>query len=201
MAYTNRFIQAFSLAEELHRRQHRRGSEVPYITHLMAVASLVGEHGGSEDQVMAALLHDAVEDQGGEETLERIRDYFGEKVAGLVEACSDARAEPKPAWLPRKQLFLDALRTASPEVKLIVAADKLHNVRTLIRDYRKVGESLWDRFTGKREGTLWYYREACRALQHDWDHPILQEYGEALGALEALVTADTVDAHPSANGS
>lgn len=191
VAYTNRFIEAFALAEELHRRQHRKGSDVPYITHLMAVASLVGEHGGDEDQVMAALLHDAVEDQGGEATLGRIRAVFGERVALLVEACSDALNEPKPPWLHRKQTFLDALRTAPSEVRLIVAADKLHNVRTLVRDYRLVGEALWERFTGRREGTLWYYRESCHALRKGWDHPILLEYGEALDTLERVAGAGT----------
>lgn len=186
MPYTDRFVDAFALAEGLHRKQHRKGSDVPYITHLMAVAALVGEYSGDEDQVIAALLHDAVEDQGGRATLEQIRERFGETVARYVVGCTDAHTEPKPPWLERKTAFLTALRSAEPAVKLIVAADKLHNVRTLINDYHGVGEVLWDRFTGKRAGTLWYYREALNALNDGWDHPILREYREAVDRMEAM---------------
>jgi (p)ppGpp synthase/HD superfamily hydrolase len=186
VSYTDRLAEAFAFADLLHRRQRRKGSDVPYITHLMSVAALVGEYGGSEDQVIAALLHDAVEDQGGPDTLAQIRVRFGEGVAHYVEAASDALDEPRPPWLQRKQVFLAGLREAPCDAKLIVAADKLHNVRTLIRDYYQVAEGLWDRFTGKREGTLWYYREALMALSQGWEHPILRELREAVETLEEL---------------
>jgi (p)ppGpp synthase/HD superfamily hydrolase len=187
VSYTERLADAFAFADMLHRRQRRKGSDVPYITHLMSVAALVGEYGGTEDQVIAALLHDAVEDQGGPDTLSKIRERFGEGVAHYVEAASDASGEPRPPWLQRKQTFLSGLRTAPADAKLIVAADKLHNVRTLIRDYYQVAELLWDRFTGKRDGTLWYYREALVALAEGWDHPIVRELREAVETLEGLV--------------
>jgi (p)ppGpp synthase/HD superfamily hydrolase len=190
LPYTDRFVEAFAFAESLHRKQRRKGSDVPYITHLMAVAALVGEYSGDEDQVIAALLHDAVEDQGGQNTLARIREIFGDTVAGYVLGCSDAHSEPKGPWLERKTRFLDALKEAPPNVKLIVASDKLHNVRTLINDLYKVHNALWDRFSGRREGTLWYYREALRALAVGWEHPILRELSEAVDKLEEL--ADTL---------
>jgi len=186
VSYSDRFVRAFALAEALHRPQRRKGSDVPYITHLMAVAALVGEYGGDEDQVVAALLHDAVEDQGGSATLRRIRDEFGDAVARYVEACSDAHDEPKGPWLQRKQTFLAALRDAPTEVKLIVAADKLHNVRTLIKDHHEVGDRLWDRFTGRKQGTLWYYRQSLDALAAGWDHPILRALRETVEQLEEL---------------
>lgn len=186
MAYTDRFVEAFALAESLHRRQRRKGSDVPYITHLMGVASLVGEYGGSEEQVIAALLHDAVEDQGGSATLALIREKFGDTVAGYVVASSDAHGEPKPAWLERKQAFLAAVREACPEAKLIVAADKLHNVRTLVKDYHEIGSALWERFTGKKDGTLWYYRASLEALPAGWEHPILRPLRAAVEELEEL---------------
>lgn len=186
MPYTNRLSEAFALAEELHRKQHRKGSDVPYITHLMAVAAIVGEHSGDEDQVIAALLHDAVEDQGGQATLARIRERFGDDVARYVLGCSDAHSEPKGPWLERKRAFLEGLKDASPQVKLIVAADKLHNVRTLVNDLYKVRNHLWKRFSGGRDGTLWYYQEALKALAENWDHLILRELHEQVDLLSRL---------------
>lgn len=186
MPYTNRLSEAFAFAEALHRKQHRKGSDVPYITHLMAVAAIVGEQSGDEDQVIAALLHDAVEDQGGQATLEVIRERFGDDVAHYVLGCSDAHSEPKGPWLERKQTFLSDLKAAPPTVKLIVAADKLHNVRTLVNDLYKVQNALWGRFSGGRDGTLWYYQEALRALAVGWEHPILRELHEVVEHLNRL---------------
>lgn len=183
MELSKRVIEAFGLAFELHRTQRRKGSGVPYITHLMAVAAAVGDHGGDEDQIVAALLHDAVEDQGGKETLARIEDAFGREVADLVAGCTDSLVSPKPPWRDRKQSFAQSLRTASPRVKLIVAADKLHNIRTTINDLRTVGSAVWRRFAGGRDGTLWYYREVCRALAHRWSDPVLEELLEAADML------------------
>lgn len=180
--YSGRLDEAFVFAHRLHRAQRRKGSGVPYVTHLMAVAALVGEHGGTEDQVIAALLHDAVEDQGGEATLEVIRQRFGEAVARYVVACSDAFTEPKPPWRERKETFLRELAAAPPDVKLLVAADKLHNAQTTLGDLKHMGSVVWDRFQGRREGTLWYYETAVASLERDWDHPVL-------GALRDLVQA------------
>lgn len=175
MIYSDRVTAAFELANRLHRDQRRKGSDVPYITHLMGVASLVGEFGGGEDQVIAALLHDAVEDQGGVSTLERIRSGFGDCVAGYVEGCTDAYTEPKPPWESRKRAFIESLQGAPEALQLIVAADKLHNLRTMVSDYRETGEALWERFTKGRDGVLWYHGEVLAALEEGWDHPILRE--------------------------
>jgi (p)ppGpp synthase/HD superfamily hydrolase len=158
MPYGEKFESAFIYAFKLHRDQYRKGTRVPYITHLLAVAAIVGENGGTENEVVAALLHDAPEDQGGEATLEDIRARFGDEVAEIVAGCTDTYADPKPPWRERKENYVAHLTGASDSVRLVSAADKLHNARTVLADYRALGENLWDRFNGGREGTLWYYR-------------------------------------------
>lgn len=155
---TSRFEQALVFALRLHARQVRKGTRIPYVSHLLAVASLVLEDGGDEDEAVAALLHDAVEDQGGRATLEDIRRIFGQRVAGIVAACSDTDAQPKPPWRERKERYLEHLRHAPPEVRRVSAADKVHNARSILRDVRADGEAIWDRFSARKDGTLWYYR-------------------------------------------
>ncbi len=163
----DRFTAAFSLAFELHENQERKRTEdeqdgpgIPYLAHLMSVAALVLENGGDEDEAIAGLLHDGPEDQGGQETLDAIRKQFGDRVGEIVEACSDTFEMPKPKWRPRKEQYLDHLRKAtSPSVFLVSMADKVHNLRAILGDYRRIGDRLWNRFTGKRDGTLWYYGE------------------------------------------
>ena len=186
MSYSKEVVDAFALAHELHRGQVRKGSEAPYLTHLMAVAATVGEFGGTEQQVIAALLHDAVEDQGGRATLERIRARFGDDVATYVEGCSDTDTKPKPPWRQRKEAFIQRMTDAPHEIKLIVAADKLHNVRTLTTVLRQSGPSVWERFRGGHDGTLWYHAEMLRALATDWQNPILHEVADAIDRLHRL---------------
>jgi (p)ppGpp synthase/HD superfamily hydrolase len=159
-----RFHNAFVLASLLHGNQLRKGSDTPYIAHLMAVCSLVLEAGGSEDQAIAALLHDSVEDQGGAPMLDAIRVAFGDEVANIVTGCTDTDEEHKPSWRPRKERFLGRVPDMSYDVRLVVTADKLHNVRSILADYRQHGDELWTRFTGKKEGTLWYYATMTRLL-------------------------------------
>jgi len=183
MRYSARLVEAFSFAHDLHKDQERKASGAPYITHLMGVAAIVGRHGGTEDQVIAALLHDAVEDQGGAATLERIRERFGETVAAYVDGCSDTDTKPKPPWEERKREFLEGTVDAPPDLKLIVAADKLHNARTLANTLRVQGNAAWDLFRGGRDGTLWYFAEIVRALATGWSHPVLHELAEAVDAL------------------
>lgn len=183
MEFSDRLAQAFAFAHDLHRHQKRKKTEIPYITHLMAVAALVGEFGGDEEQVTAALLHDAVEDQGGCDTLALVRREFGDTVANYVDGCTDAYTDPKPPWRERKEAFLAATRTARPELRLIVTADKLHNTLSMLRDYREIGEALWERFSAGRDGTLWYVQAAVEALGDGWDHPILRELAEAVERL------------------
>lgn len=154
---TNRFDDAFQFAHELHRRQQRKGTSIPYISHLMTVAGLVLEHGGTEDQAIAGLLHDAPEDQGGAATLAEIRTRFGNTVAGIVADCTDAWTEPKPDWRPRKEAYIERLRHKQRESLLVSLADKTHNAEAILSDYRALGDELWSRFNGGAEGTRWYY--------------------------------------------
>lgn len=186
MTYSNRAAEALQMMFELHQQQTRKGSEAPYITHLLGVASLVGEYGGDEDQFIAALLHDAVEDQGGLDTLERIRGAFGGRVADLVLGSSDAHTKPKPPWRERKVQHIARQRNAPPDLRLIVAADKLHNARSVLADLRQHGPVVWDRFNGKRDGSLWYYREMLGALRQGWSHPILADLQVVVDNLHAL---------------
>jgi GTP pyrophosphokinase len=159
-----RFEEALVYAARLHARQQRKATQVPYVAHLMSVAALVLEYGGGEDEAIAALLHDAVEDQGGSATRGEICRRFGEDVASIVDGCSDTDVEPKPPWRARKEAHLAHMRHASPAVQLVTAADKLHNARSLLEDYRLHGERLWQRFNGGKDGTLWYYRVMVGAL-------------------------------------
>lgn len=153
-----RFLRAFNFAAEKHAGQTRKASRTPYIAHLMGVASLVLEFGGDEDMAIAALLHDVVEDCGGAPMLKEIRRKFGSRVAKIVDGCTDSDTDPKPPWRERKETYIRHLKSADAETRLVSAADKLNNVRSILSDYREVEESIWDRFSGGREGTLWYYR-------------------------------------------
>jgi len=153
-----RFRRAFLFAADKHSGQTRKASKIPYIAHLMGVASLVLEFGGDEDMAIAALLHDVVEDCGGVPMLNEVRRKFGPRVAKIVEGCTDSFTDPKPPWRERKETYIRHLKKTDAETRLVSAADKLNNVRSILADYREVGESIWARFNGGREGTLWYYR-------------------------------------------
>ncbi len=183
---TRRFEEALVYANRLHADQRRKGSAVPYVSHLMAVAALTLEYGGDEDEAIAALLHDAVEDQGGAETREEILRRFGARITAIVDGCTDTDECPKPPWRERKQAFIRQLRSASRSVRLVAACDKLHNARCLLKDYRICGEALWDRFTGGREGTLWYYRAIVKALRSVEITPVVEELDRAVTELESL---------------
>jgi len=159
------FLRAFEYALHKHRNQKKKGSRIPYIEHLMGVCSVVLHYGGGQDEAIAALLHDVVEDQGGKPVLAEILHEFGPRVAHIVEGCTDSDAYPKPPWRERKQNYIRQLPSADPCVRLVSAADKLHNARAILADYRRVGEELWARFRGGREGTLWYYDELVKAFR------------------------------------
>lgn len=162
---TEKFEMAFGLAQKLHANQYRKGSRVPFISHLLSVCALVLEDGGTEDEAIAALLHDAVEDQGGLETLEIIKKQFGGNVASIVMECSDAFTIPKPPWKQRKLEFIEKLSDVSESAVRVILADKIHNTSSIIRGYKKHGEKLWWSFKGDREGTIWYYEEVLNALK------------------------------------
>ena len=184
-----RFSAALSLANELHGSQKRKGTAVPYISHLLAVASLVIEAGGDEDTAIAALLHDTMEDQGGRPMLDRIRARFGPKVADIVEACSDTDVTPKPPWLERKQGYLAEIPHKSEEALLVSLADKVHNAGTILRDHKRVGEEVWTRFTSGRDGTLSYYRALADAFKGLAPEPLWQELEDTVTQLEARAAA------------
>jgi (p)ppGpp synthase/HD superfamily hydrolase len=163
---TRRFADAFALAEKLHRRQTRKGMDVPYISHLMAVSGLVLEHGGDEDEAISGLLHDAVEDQGGLATARVISDQFGPAVAQIVLGCSDAVDEPgkpKLPWRERKAAFIARAGSLPRSTALVVTCDKLHNLRCLIADIEREGPSTLSRFTSPA-GVSWYYAGLAEAL-------------------------------------
>ncbi len=183
---TARFEQALVYASRLHARQLRKGSATPYVSHLLAVAALVLEHGGDEDQAIAALLHDAVEDQGGPPTLAAIRRRFGSVVAGIVAACSDTDVTPKPPWRPRKQAYLQHLRTAPAAVRLVSAADKLHNARTTVADLRAQGPRVWKRFHAGPEEQLWYYRSLVAIFRRRGPGALAEELARVVSEMEAL---------------
>jgi (p)ppGpp synthase/HD superfamily hydrolase len=183
-----RFNEAFLFAAEKHASQTRKKTDVPYISHLMSVASLVLEAGGGEDEGVAALLHDVVEDCGGHPVLEEIRQRFGDRVANIVEGCTDAYTIPKPPWKQRKLDYLEVLRRADEDVRLVSAADKLHNVRSILADYRREGDSVWERFSGRRDGTLWYYRAVLDVLRQGKANRLVDELERVVTELETLAT-------------
>jgi (p)ppGpp synthase/HD superfamily hydrolase len=162
---SQRFEDALAFTARLHTTQTRKGTEIPYIAHLLAVASLVITHGGDEDEAIAGLLHDAVEDQGGQPTLELIRARFGERVAAIIDGCTDTDVQPKPPWRERKERYLHHLRAALPSVKLVAAADKLDNMRAIIADHRNLGDSIWARFNAGKADQQWFYRGCVTALE------------------------------------
>lgn len=180
-----RFEEAFRLAAEKHGAQTRKKTDVPYISHLMSVAALVLEAGGGEDQAVAALLHDVVEDCGGEPMLAEVRARFGDRVASIVAGCTDAYTVPKPAWKQRKLDYLEVLRRADDDIRLVSAADKLHNVRTILADYRVEGDRVWERFSGRRDGTLWYYRAVLDVLRAR-PNRLVEELQRVVAELETL---------------
>ena len=176
-------------AARLHADQTRKGSEVPYLSHLMGVTAIALEHGANEDEAIGALLHDAVEDRGGQATLQEIRRRFGNHVADIVEGCSDTDVVPKPPWRQRKERYLAHLPHASPSVRLVSASDKLHNARTILSDFHRIGDAVWDRFKGGKQGTLWYYRSLVDIFSSTGPHALADELARVVRELENLAGA------------
>lgn len=188
---TERLKEAFALSLDLHKNQTRKGSEVPYISHLMAVAAIVMRFGGNEDEVIAALLHDAVEDQGGQPTLEMIELKFGQQVASIVAGCSDTDQQPKPPWKERKEAYLEHLRKSDQSTTLVSAADKFHNAQDCLITYDEIGQSMWDMFKASKEQTKWYYQQlaeiyAIKAAEYPQINALLQQAIKMIQQLTAL---------------
>ncbi len=200
MRLTDRFFGAVAYTAKIHARQRRKGSGAPYFSHLMRVCGIALEHGADEDEAIAALLHDAAEDQGGPPRLDDIRRRYGPRVAKIVAGCSDTLKSPKPPWRQRKEAYLARLRRALPSVRLVVAADKLDNVRSILIDLRDRGEKIWTWFHGGRDGTLWYYRKVVQALRSNGSNRLVDELARAVAELEQAATAGQKEATGKESG-
>jgi GTP pyrophosphokinase len=187
MKLSDRFTEALAYATELHADQRRKVSGVPYVSHLLRVAGIVLEAGADEDEAIAALLHDAVEDQGGAPVREEIRRRFGDRVVAIVDGCTDSDRYPKPPWRERKTAYLARLKDASPAVRLVSASDKLDNARSILANYRRLGEPLWSEFTAGRDGVLWYYRRVVEILKQVEANPLVDELDHVVSEIERKV--------------
>ena len=183
---TERFEDALIYSNKLHAGQLRKGSQVPYIAHLLGVAGLVLEDGGDEDEAIAALLHDAVEDQGGLGTLNEIRMRYGSLVAEIVLSVSDAYEDPKPPWRERKENYIASIRTADLSAIRVSLADKVYNARATLMDIEQEGESGWSRFNGGKDGTLWYYHQLIGSYRERGSSKLLQVLIRVIGELDEI---------------
>lgn len=180
------YDEALVYASSLHREQRRKGTDVPYLSHLLSVSALVLEGGGDEDQAIAALLHDALEDQPDLTSYDDLRERFGVRVADIVRACSDTEVQPKPPWRHRKEGFLRRLAVEPPDVLLVSLADKLHNARAILLDLRTAGAQVWERFNAPREDQLWYYSALVATFESQLpEHPLTQELRRTAEGLSA----------------
>jgi len=181
---TRRFDDAFVYAHEVHGTQMRKGNGVPYIGHLMGVASIVIDDGGTEDEAIAALLHDAPEDKGGRARLDEIRAQFGDSVARIVEDCTDSWTTPKAPWAERKKQYVEHARTLGPSSLRVSAADKVHNAYAILRDLRNVGEKVWDRFNASADDILAYYQSLVRSYREAGGGRLVNELDRIVRAIE-----------------
>lgn len=186
MSLTHRFDDAFAFSRSLHSGHLRKGTDVPYLAHLMSVSAIVLEHGGTEDEAIAALLHDAIEDQGGAAARAEIEARFGEAVAVIVVGCTDSDQTPKPPWRPRKEAYVAHIAGAPASVRLVSTADKLHNARAIVSDHREVGDALWSRFNVGPAEILWYYRALVDTFTAAGSTPLTRELERAVTELERL---------------
>ncbi len=185
--YDPRLDDALAFVADRFRNKTRKATRVPYLSHLLTVTAMVMEHGGTADQMVAAALHDYLEDIPGASFAE-IEERFGANVARLVDALSDSKdaSRAKAPWQARKTTHLAALRTEGADVKLVSACDKLHNARTLITDQKLVGDEAFSRFKAGKEGTLWYYRSALEALRDGYAHAVLDDLAAAIREMHTL---------------
>ena len=188
---TARFIEALGYAARIHARQIRKRTARPYIGHLLGVTSIVIEYGGDEEMAIAALLHDAVEDQGGLPRLREIHKKFGKRVAHIVDGCTDSYTEPKPPWRERKLAYIERVAAESADVRLVSAADKLSNARETLHELRVHGDSVFEKFQGKKGGTLWYYRALVEVFRKAGSNPLgsnalIDELDRVVTELESL---------------
>ncbi|SIH39247.1 metal dependent phosphohydrolase [Mycobacteroides abscessus subsp. abscessus] len=193
---THTFTAALTYAATTHQHQTRKGGETPYLGHLLSVAALVIEAGGTETQCIAALLHDAPEDQGGIQTLQDIGARFGQDVERIVAQCSDTFDTPKPPWRERKQRYIEHLNDADDDTIVVSLADKVDNARAILRDFRDVGDLLWQRFSvNDPNDHLWYYRSLLDVYARRTDSWLVDDLRRTLDTLEELVDHNTPKRH------
>jgi (p)ppGpp synthase/HD superfamily hydrolase len=185
--YSERIIDAMAAAAQIHGRQKRPATEIPYLSHLLGTCSIALEYGASEDEAIAALLHDAIEDGQPTDAARATVWSFGAEVGRIAEACTDADTHPKPPWRERKEAYLASLATKDHSVLLVSASDKLHNARSIVRDQRGVGEKVWDRFKVPKSETLWYYRSLVTAYRANPAHSpaLVAELDRTVAEMEA----------------
>jgi GTP pyrophosphokinase len=189
--YSERIIDAMAAAAQIHGTQRRKGTEIPYLSHLLGTCSIALEYGANEDEAIAALLHDAIEDGRPTAAARATVWSFGDEVGRIVEACTDADTQPKPPWRPRKEAYLASLEKKDHSVLLVSASDKLHNARSIVRDRRGVGEKVWDRFKVQKSDTLWYYRSLVVAYRENSEHnpALVAELDRTVAEMEATAVA------------
>jgi len=191
MKLSPKFQTALTYAAEAHAGQVRKGTEIPFVSHLLIVAGIALEFGADEEEAIAALLHDAVEDAGGKERLADIQRRFGARVAKIVDGCTDTDVTPKPPWLERKRQYVDHLRHEQDRsILLVSASDKLANARAILADYHRIGEALWYRFSGDRQGTLWYYRSLADLFLEKGSAPLARELNRTVSLIETEANRD-----------
>jgi (p)ppGpp synthase/HD superfamily hydrolase len=189
--YSERLIQALGVAAQLHAAQRRKGSEIPYLSHLLGTCGIALDYGAQEDEAIAALLHDAIEDVQPTEDARAAVGAFGSEVLRIVEGCTDADTHPKPPWRERKEAYVAHVAELDAPILLVSAADKLHNSRSIVSDLRRFGPATWDRFTGGRDGSLWYYRALVTAFRANPAHPhqLVDELDRTVTEMETLARA------------
>jgi len=194
MKLSDKFEEALIYATRAHCNQTRKKTGIPYIAHILGVTAIALEYGGNETEGIAALLHDTVEDCGGAERLRDIREKFGEDVARIVDGCTDSDQTPKPPWLDRKRAYVEHLKDSDSSTRLVSASDKLHNTRALLAELRRTGLEVFERFAGKQDGTLWYYRALVTAFRQHGEHPdLIDELDRVVSEIEKLVQRSSTD--------
>jgi len=183
---TDRFASALVYATHLHANQVRKDGKVPYIAHLLSVAALVLEDGGTEDEAIAGLLHDAIEDQGGEHTRQEIRQRFGDGVTAIVDGCTEPDTFPKSSWKTRKVGYIEQIRSASVSIRRVSLADKLHNARSLLVSLQQEGDIVWSRFNAGKAQMLWFYNTLRDLYSSNAQDPLSQEFTRVMAEIEAI---------------
>jgi len=194
MKLSEKFEEALVYATRAHGDQMRKKTGIPYIAHILGAAAIALEYGANEIEAIGALLHDTVEDCGGAERLRDIREKFGDDVARIVDGCTDSDQTPKPPWLDRKRAYVEHLKDSDSSTRLVSASDKLHNTRAILAELRRTGLEVFERFAGKKDGTLWYYRALVTAFRQHGEHAdLIDELDRVVSEIEKLVQRSSTD--------